>query len=44
MGKVTTEKSFKNVGAGAKFSFGGATSSPLSALSKPFYVNKKMVR
>ena len=43
MGKVVAEKSFKNVGAGSKFSLGGA-SSGVSSLSKPFYVNKKIVR
>mmetsp|Transcript_7324 Transcript_7324/g.10688 ORF Transcript_7324/g.10688 Transcript_7324/m.10688 type:complete len:93 (+) Transcript_7324:136-414(+) len=43
MGKVTAETSFKNVGAGAKFSLSGFKSSSPS-LGGPFYVNKKIVR
>ncbi|GFH54723.1 predicted protein [Chaetoceros tenuissimus] len=45
MGKVTAEKSFKNVGAGAKFSLGsGVSASSLASLSKPFNTIKKVVR
>ncbi len=44
MGKVAAEKSFKYVGAGAKFDLGAKYVSPLGDLSKPFNTVKKIVR